>query len=331
LNHNIGLSGFGFYLPEKRVLVSSLAAKSGIPQIVIDYIGSKYVYEAEEEMPSDMSIFASKNALSSSSVKAQDIGVIINAPAGMQDYNLPPISGKIQSALSATNASFFDMYQGCCGMLTAIELAKNYILAGGIDHVLVVSGDRWSSYTNHHTADAVIFGDGAGAVVVSRNSSDFLIKDFLYISKGEYFHLWGIKDSGIQSYYRNANWTSSDKIYKCLDQETAKGDFKKIYAPTFVELAKKILDKNGLSTSDIGFFNMVNANKKLLEIVAGELNIPIEKTSSKYIVEHGHIGGFDIFLNIQEAIKAQQLKKGDIILNLNAGIGFTWGASILIY
>ncbi len=326
MNDIPGISGWGFYLPNKKVSVEELGKKAGLPEIVTRYIGSKYVYEADEnELPSDMCIKAAVTALENAGINASSVDLIINAPAGMQDYVLPPLSGKIQHGVGADNAACFDVSQGCCGMFTGLHIAKNFILNKVYKNVLVVSGDKWSSYTKYHTADAVIFGDGAGAVIVSEKSNNFSLKDFLFITKGKYYNLWGLKDSGVKYFNKKVN----DNLYKCLEPDVAKSEFKDIYAPLFIDIAKKILNKNMLKTTNVAFLNMVNANRRLLEMIAKELEIPMEKTCDKYLVENGHIGGFDNFLNIYEAFRDGLIKKGDIILNLTAGIGFTWGASII--
>ncbi len=323
---NIGIAGFGYYLPEKEVPVKELGQKAGLPDAVINYIGAKTVREAEKnELPSDMAVKAALDALSDAGINSSEIDLIINCPAGMQDYILPPVSGKIQHETGALNAVCFDIQQGCCGMLTGLEIAHSYILSGKYNTVLLVSADKWSAYTEHHTAEAVIFGDGAGAVVIKNNSENYLIKDFLFKTAGKFYNLYGIDGGGVR------NPDSNDFIYKCLYPEIARKDFKNLYISSFGEISRKILNKNGLKTDNIKYLSMVNANLKLLEVVAEELNIPLEHTSSEYLVKYGHVGGFDIFFNIFQAVKYGKIKKGDKILMLNAGIGFTWGTSLLEY
>ena len=325
-DEKIGIKGMGFYLPEKKVSVKELGKKAGLPDIVIEYIGSEFVFEAEKnELPSDMAIKASKEALQNANISPSSIDLIINCPAGLQDYTLPPISGCIQAGIKALNATCFDVVQGCCGMMTGVQLAKNFILSGDYENILVVSSDKWSDFTNFHTADSVIFGDGAGAVIVSKNSDEFILKDFLYITKGEFFDLWGIEAGGLKFKCNNGE----NFIYTCLDKKRARGEFKDIYMPTFLEVAKKILNKNMLKPKDISYLNMVNANKKLLEIISEQLNISISNSCLNYLVKNGHIGGFDIFLNLYLAKEEGFVKSKDLILNLNAGIGFTWGACLI--
>ena len=321
---NIGIAGFGFYLPENKVSVKELGKNANLPDKVISYIGAEYVTEAnDDELPSSMGIEAAKNVLNNAGISASEVDVIINAPAGLQDYVLPPMSGAIQHGIGAENAICFDVVQGCCGMLTAIELAKNYIMSGSYNTVLIVSSDKWSAYTEHHTAEAVIFGDGAGAVIVKKGADNFLLKDFMFKTAGKFFNLYGIPGGGVK------DLNSTERFYKCLFPDVARKDFKDLYISSFSEVAKKLLNKNRLKISNISYLSMVNANLKLLEVVANDLGIPLVKTSKDLLIRYGHIGGFDIFFNIYKAFLDKKIKKGDKLLLLNAGIGFTWGCGLI--
>jgi 3-oxoacyl-[acyl-carrier-protein] synthase-3 len=322
----IGIVGFGFYIPEKRVLIKELAEKSGMHSKAVEYIGAESVSEAsEEELPSTMGIEAAKKAIEDASISPKEIDIIINAPAGLQDYTIPPISGKIQHAIGAENAICFDIVQGCCGMLTSLELAKNYILSQNYNTVLIVSSDKWSAYTPYHTAEAVIFGDGAGAIVVQNNAKRFFVRDFIFKTSGAYYDLYGIENCGVK------NLNSKEIVYKCLNPERARKEFKDLYMSSFVEISKKLMNKNRLKPYSIAYLSMVNANLKLLEVVASNLDIPLEKTSKDLLIKYGHIGGFDIFFNIYKAAAQSKIKKGEKIILLNAGIGFTWGSALLEY
>ena len=319
----IGIKGMGFYIPEKRVTLKEISEKTGLHKKIVEAIGSKSVSKSEL-LPSEMAVIAAKNAIKNANISPLNIDIIINSPAGLQDYIIPPISGKIQYEIEAKNAVCFDIVQGCCGMLTALQIAKNYILSGEAENILVVSSDKWSGFTNFHSADAVVFGDGAGALIISKNSEKMVLDDFIFTTYGKYFDLYGINEGGLK------NINIKDKIvYKCLKPDVAKSEFKDIYLNEFLNITEKILNKNKLKISNIDYISMVNANLKLLEYICYKLNYPIEKTSAKYLIEYGHIGGFDIFFNIHLAIKNGEIKKGSKVLTLNAGIGFTWGCSLI--
>ncbi len=328
-----GLTGFGFYLPNKEVSVHELAEKAGIPRIVADFAGARTVREAKEgELPSDMAITAAKAALRDADVTGDHLDLIIYCGAGLPDYVIPQTSGKIQHALGASRAFAFDLVQGCSGMLTALQTAKGYIaLEEGIETVLLVSGDAWSRFTRHHAADSVFFGDGAGAVVVRKGAPDFQPLCFHIITNGEYYDLWRIEVGGLKHPVTPDALTRGLHYYDCYDRERAHGPFKDLYVPTIVRGIRGALEKCGLAPEDVAYFDMVNANLKVLQIVAETLGIPEERTSADYIRRFGHFGGYDIFFNLKQALEEDRLKKGDVIVLQSTGVGFTWACGILRY
>ncbi|MBW1659330.1 MAG: hypothetical protein JRJ48_02385 [Deltaproteobacteria bacterium] len=328
-----GLAGFGFYLPEKEVSVHELAERAGIPKIVADFAGARTVREAaEDELPSEMAIKAAREALRDAGMDAEQIDLIIYCGAGLPDYIIPQTSGKIQHAIGAARAFAFDLVQGCSGMLSALQVAKGYIaLNEGIDTVLLVSGDKWSQFTRHHAADSVFFGDGGGAVIVQRGCPDFQLLCFNIITNGEYYDLWRIETGGIKHPITEEALAQGLHYYDCYDKKRAHGPFKDLYVPTIVRGVRGALEKCGLTSDDVAYFDMVNANLKVLEIVAENLGIPREQTSAEVLERFGHFGAFDIFFNLQQALSGDKIKKGDIIVMQSTGVGFTWACGILRY
>ncbi len=328
-----GLAGFGFYMPAKKVAVYELAQKAGIPRIVADFAGARTVREAEEGvLPSKMAIEAAREALKNAETLPEELDLIIYCGAGLPDYVIPQTSGHIQHALGARNAFAFDLGQGCSGMLSALQTAKGYIsLEEGIETVLLVSGDKWSKFTRFHAADSVFFGDGGGAVVVSKKARDFRPLCFNVITDGTYYALWRIEMGGISHPPSPESMAKGYQYYDCWDKPRAHGEFKEIYVPTIIRGIKGALKKCGLRTDDVSYLDMVNANLKVLEIVADALSIPMTRTSAKYLIEYGHFGAHDVFLNLEMARREGRLKKGDIVVLQSTGIGFTWACAVLQY
>ncbi len=328
-----GLAGFGFYLPEKEVPVLDLAKKAGIPDIVARFAGARTVREAAPgELPSDMAIAAARRALADAVLPPDEIDLIIYCGAGLPDYIIPQTSGHIQHALGASRAFAFDFVQGCSGMLSALQTAKGYLALGeGIDTVLLVSGDKWSQFTRFHAADSVFFGDGGGAVVVSKQSSHFVPLAFHIITDGTYYDLWRVETGGIRHPLTPGALEKGLHLYDCRDRDRAHGPFKEIYVPTIVRGIRKALKKAGVSPRDIAFFDMVNANLKVLEVVAAALEIPMDRTSGDYLKTYGHFGSHDVFFNLDLARREGRIKKGDIVVLQSTGVGFTWSCAVLRY
>ncbi len=328
-----GLAGFGFYLPEKEVSVHELARRAGIPEIVADFAGARTVREAAAgELPSDMAIAAAKEALEDAGIEGGQVDLIIYCGAGLPDYVIPQTSGKIQHALGATRAFAFDLVQGCSGMLSALQTARGTIaLDEGVETVLLVSADKWSAFTRCHAADSVFFGDGGGAVVLRKGHPDFQPLCFNIFTDGTYYDLWRIETGGVKHPPTAEALSAGLHYYDCYDRKRAHGPFKEIYVPTIIRGVRGALEKCGLSPSDVAFFDMVNANLKILQIVTDSLGIPVERTSADTLRRYGHFGGMDIFFNLSRALDENRLKKGDIIVMQSTGVGFTWACGILRY
>jgi len=120
-------------------------------------------------------------------------------------------------------------------------------------------------------------------------------------------------------------------LYDCRDRARAHGPFKEIYVPTIVRGIQEALRKCGISAEDIAFFDMVNANLKVLEVVARSLEIPMTRTSAEYLKVYGHFGSHDVFFNLDLARQTGRLKKGDFVVLQSTGVGFTWSCAVLRY
>ena len=328
-----GIAGMGFYLPEKEISVWKLAEKAGLPEVVAENAGARTVREAgDRELPSDMAITAAERALRRSGVAPSEVDLVIYCGAGLPDYIIPQTSGKIQHALGISHAFAFDLVQNCSGMITALQTAKGYMaLNEGIDTVLLAAGDKWSRFTRFHAADSVFFGDGGGAVILKKGLSDFEPIGFHFTTNGAFYDLWRIEAGGVKLPATRDTVKSGLHYYDCMDRDRAHHEFRDIYIPVILETVKKALAKCSIAMQEIAYFDMVNANLRVTEIVLDALKIPREKSSIPYLKQFGHFGSHDIFFNLQCALDEGRLKKGDIIVMQSTGVGFTWAAAVLRY
>ncbi len=328
-----GIAAMGFYLPPKEVPLLELAEKAGIPSFVAEFAGAVTVREAEaNEFPGQMAVKAAKAALQNGRIDPGDIDLIIYCGAGVPDYIMPPAAGDIQHAIGAERAMAFDLVQGCCGMLTGMQVAKAQIALGeGCDMVMLVTGDKWSQFTHHHAADSVFFGDGGGAVVLRKNHPDFKPLSSEITTKGEYHRLWCIEAGGLRHPASSETIARDMHTYRCIDPERARHEFKDIYIPVMAATVRNAMEKAGITPRDVAFFSMVNANLKVQELLLCQLDIPLKKSSAEYLKRFGHFGSQDIFFNLDLAVQDQKISKGDYIVTLTTGIGFTWGSTIIQY
>ena len=333
INSECGIAAMGFYLPEKEIPLLDLAEKAGIPAFVAEYAGARTVREAAaDELPSQMAIKAAEAALQNSDIDPKEIDLLIYCGAGIPDYILPPSAGKVQDAIGANQAITFDLAQGCCGMLTGMQIAKAQInLNEGYDTVMLVTGDKWSQFTHHHAADSVFFGDGGGAVIIKKDHPELHPLASNIISKGEYYDLWCVQAGGLQHPASSETLRQDMHTYQCIDPERARHEFKEIYVPVMLKTVLKAMRKAGIKREHVAFFSMVNANLKVQELLLSQLDIPLERSSAPYLQRFGHFGSQDIFFNLDLAVQDQKISKGDYIVMLTTGIGFTWGSAVIKY
>ena len=328
-----GIAAMGFYLPEKEIPLVELAEKAGIPAFVAEYAGARTVREAAaDELPSQMAIRAAEAALQNGGLNPQEIDLIIYCGAGVPDYILPPSAGRVQDAIGANRAMAFDLAQGCCGMLTGMQIAKaQIVLNEGCNTVMLVTGDKWSQFTHHHTADSVFFGDGGGAIIIKKNHPDLQPIASKIITKGNYYDLWCIQAGGLRHPASNATLHQNMHTYQCIDPERARHEFKEIYIPVMAETVLEAMKKAGINREQVGFFAMVNANLKVQELLLAQLEIPVERSSANYLERFGHFGSQDTFFNLDLAVQDRKISKGDYIVMLTTGIGFSWGSAVIKY
>ncbi len=332
-NSECGIAAMGFYLPEKEIPLLELAEKAGIPAFVAEFAGARTVREAAaDELPSQMAILAAEAALQNGGLDPQEIDLIIYCGAGVPDYILPPSAGRVQDAVGAGRAMGFDLSQGCCGMLTGMQIAKAQIaLNEGCNTVMLVTGDKWSQFTHHHTADSVFFGDGGGAVILKKGHSDLQPVASEIITKGNYYDLWCVQAGGLCHPASSETLQKNMHTYQCIDPERARHEFKEIYIPVMAETVLAAMKKAGINRDQVGFFSMVNANLKVQEILLEQLEIPLESSSANYLERFGHFGSQDTFFNIDLAVQDRKISKGDYIVMLTTGIGFSWGSAVIKY
>jgi 3-oxoacyl-[acyl-carrier-protein] synthase-3 len=331
LDSQCGIAAMGFYLPEKEVPLLELAEKAGIPAFVAGFAGARTVREARaDELPSQMAIQAADTALSNGDIDPLEIDLIIYCGAGVPDYILPPSAGRVQDAVGADRAMGFDLSQGCCGMQTALQIAKGQIaLNEGCNTVMLVTGDKWSQFTHHHTADSVFFGDGGGAIILKKDYPDLQPVAGETITRGSYYDLWCIEAGGLRHPASINTLQENMHTYKCIDPERARHEFKEIYIPVMVEAVRKAMEKAGITRDQVGFFSMVNANLKVQELLLAQLEIPLARSSADYLKRFGHFGSQDTFFNMDLAVKDGKINKGDYIVMLTTGIGFSWGSAVI--
>ncbi|MPY90476.1 MAG: beta-ketoacyl-ACP synthase III [Luteitalea sp.] len=273
---------------------------------------------------SDLAAVAGLRAIEAAGLRPAEIDFIVVGTT-TPDTIFPSTACLVQDRIGATRAWGFDLGAACSGFTYALTSAAAMVETGWSQHALVIGADVMSSiidYTDRTTC--VLFGDGAGAVVVSPAGADGLgIIDFAHEIDG----------SGGPALCMPAGGSRVPASHATVDQRLhyVKQDGPSVFkfaVRKTEEIFRRLLDRNGLTPTDISLFVSHQANRRIIESAAERLGLPDEKVVIN-IDKYGNTTGATIPLALDDAVKARRLKKGDLVLLASVGAGFTVGSVLL--
>ncbi|MDF5725468.1 MAG: ketoacyl-ACP synthase III [Rhizonema sp. PD37] len=276
----------------------------------------------QSESLSGLATLASQKAIAASGISPQELDLIILATSTPDD--LFGSACQIQAQLGAHKAVAFDLTAACSGFVFGLVTAAQYIKTGVYKKVLMIGADvlsRWVDWQDRGTC--ILFGDGAGAVVLQANESDRLLG-------------FELKSDGTQNKYLNLACTP-EPTELLPDVHIGKGNFqpitmngKEVYRFA-VQKVPEVLDKAlfhaNLTVDQIDWLILHQANQRILDAVAQRLNIPEHKVISN-LAEYGNTSAASIPLALDEAVRQGKIKPNDIVAASGFGAGLTWGAAI---
>lgn len=312
----------GGYLPEKIVTNDDLSKKVETTDEWIRErtgISSRHI-AAEGECTSDLGLKAARQALERAGMDATEIDLIILATS-TPDQTFPATAVTIQAELGITEGAAFDVQAVCSGFIFALTTADQYIRSGQAKNVLVIGAETFSRILDwEDRTTCVLFGDGAGAVVLQAEPVN-----------GEQ------KQRGIMTSCLRSDGRYRDKLYvdggPSSTQTTGKlrmnGREVFRHAVTNIsDVIEQTLDKANLTISDIDWFVPHQANERILIGTAKKIGLPFEKVIMT-VERHGNTSAASIPLALNEAFESGKVKEGDMVLLEAMGGGFTWGAVLL--
>jgi 3-oxoacyl-[acyl-carrier-protein] synthase-3 len=265
---------------------------------------------------------ASKKAIEMAQIAPTDIDLIILATSSADD--LFGTASQIQNHLGATKAVAFDLTAACSGFVFGLVTAAQFIRTGVYQNVLLIGADilsRWVNWSDRGTC--ILFGDGAGAVVMQANSTDRFL--------GFEIRSDGTQNACLNLAYRPqaqeliTGVTISQGGYQPITmngQEVYRFAVKKV-----PEVIEKALFRSNITAAEIDWLLLHQANQRILNAVAQRLNIPDEKVISN-LANYGNTSAASIPLALDEAVRQDKIKVGDTIAAAGFGAGLTWGAAI---
>lgn len=308
---NVGIKGFGAYAPEKVVdnaYFESFLETSD--EWISKMTGIKERrWASEDQDTSDLAFEASKKAIEDAGITPADIDMIIVATA-TGDMPFPSVANILQEKLGTRKVPTMDQLAACSGFMYSMITAKQYVQSGDYKNILVVGADKLSKITDlTDRSTAVLFGDGAGAVVIGE------------VSEGR----------GIISYEMGSDGNGGKYLY--LNKDTGKlvmngREVFKFAVRIMGEASTRVVDKAGLQSDDIDMFIPHQANIRIMESARERLGIEREKISVS-VNRFGNTSAASIPLSISQELENGRIKDDDTLVLVGFGGGLTWGAMVI--
>jgi 3-oxoacyl-[acyl-carrier-protein] synthase-3 len=315
--------GTGSYLPQNRVtnedLTAQLAAK-GIEtsdEWIFSRSGiSARHYAAADELSSDLAVAAAKKALEMADKQPHDIDLVIVASSTPDFYgSFPSTACIVQRKLGMGNGSAaFDVQAVCSGFIYAVSVADAFIKSGAHKNVLVIGAEVFSRILNFEDrGTCVLFGDGAGAVVMSASDTPGILGTKLH-ADGSYADILSVPGN-------LANGAIAGSGFLYMDGPAVF----KLAVTVLEQVATEVLEHAGMTASQIDWLVPHQANIRIMKSTAKKLSLPLEKMVVT-VDQHGNTSAASIPLALDAAVRDGRIKQGDNVLMEGVGGGFTWGA-----
>lgn len=315
---NAIIRGTGSYLPKRQMTNIELQEKLDTTDDWIfsrTGIHSRYIAEGHETT-SYMAGQAAKEALTSSGLAPDDVDLIIVATCTPDSF-FPSVAIHVQHFLNISRPiPAFDVGAACSGFIYAMDIAKQYIASGAAKHILVVGSESMSKAVDWtDRATCVLFGDGAGAVLLSAGEQPGIL--------GSVLHAAYDKDKLLSYLNRTAN---DEKQFI----EMRGNEVFKLAVNVMGDIVDEILSASHLKKSDINWLVPHQANIRIIQAIAKKLSLPMTQVIVT-IENQGNTSAASIPLAMDASIRQQRIKRGDVLLLESFGGGITWGAMVIRY
>lgn len=305
------ITGTGSYLPSKIISNDELTKTiATTDEWIVSRTGIKQRHIADDNITTaSMAAKAGQAAIAKAGLDTTDIDLIILATT-TPDKTFPASAVLTQSILGAKNAAAFDVQAVCAGFIFALSVAEGMIMSGRHKNILVIGADKMSSIVNwEDRGTCILFGDGAGAVVLNaRNSTDRGMIGFDIKSDGNYSNIL----------YANHN---PEKL-AMMGKEVFKHAIEKMASSL-----EAVLSRNNIMKDHVDWLVPHQANERIIDTLAGKLNFQQEKIV-KTVSMHANTSAASIPLALDEAVRSDLIKEGQLVAVTAIGGGLSWGAGI---
>jgi 3-oxoacyl-[acyl-carrier-protein] synthase-3 len=320
-----GVAGVGTYVPEQIITNADLEKIIDTSdEWIVSRSGIRERRIAPPEMAtSDFAVIAAQEAIADAGITAAEIDLIIVA-TNTPDMLFPATASLVQDRIKAKNAAAFDLAAGCTGFMYALVVGSQFVSTGSCRNVLVIGSENLSKVINwKDRKTCVLFGDGAGAVVLRQAAPGSGLLSYKLWSDG----------SGGQLLMQPAGGSRLPASHETVDNNLhylhMKGrEIFKFAVRATGKAAEEVIAAAGLQKSDIDWFIPHQANVRIIEAAAKRLGLPREKVLVN-VDRYGNTSTASIPIALAEAVRCGKIKKGDHVLMVGFGAGLTWAAAVL--
>jgi len=324
-NQRASITGIGSYLPSKVLTNYDLEKMVDTSNDwIIQRTGIKERRIVENGVTtSDLATQSSLRAMEDAGVSPKDLDMIITSTI-TPDHIFPSTSCYIQQKIGATRACAFDILAACAGFIYAMSIGQSFINSGAMKTVLVVGAECLSKITDYtDRATCVLFGDGAGAVIIQRNPVKHEILSSSLAADGSEADVLIMPGGGAR------NPASLESIQQRMHYIQFKGkEVFKLAVNNITNLILETTKENGFTLEDIDLIIPHQSNLRIIEATMEKLGLPMEKAFVN-IDKYGNTSSASVPIAIDEARKDGRLRKGDIVMLVAFGGGLTWGSSLI--
>jgi 3-oxoacyl-[acyl-carrier-protein] synthase III len=319
------ITGTGSYLPPRRLTNAELAAELATKGVetsdewIVERTGIRARHFAAPDVSSsDLAVAAARHALEAADLLPSDIDLIIVATS-TPDMVFPSVACIVQNKLGIAGCPAFDVQAVCSGFIYALTVADAMIKTGSATKALVIGAEVFSRILDFSDrTTCVLFGDGAGAVVLQASDTPGILASDLH-ADGKYVGILCVP----------GNVAGGQVIGDPLLKMDGQAVFK-LAVGLLESTARATLAKANLSDADIDWMIPHQANIRIMQSTARKLKMPLEKVIVT-VDQHGNTSAASIPLALDVAVRGGKVKKGDTLLLEGVGGGFTWGAVLLNY
>ena len=318
---NAYIKGTGSYAPKNVVKNDFFESVGSSDKWIFENLGIKERRISTGETTSDLAYQAGLIAIQDAGILAEEIDLIILATA-TADRLAPSCACFVQEKLKATNAVAFDISAVCSGALFATATAVQYIKSGMYRNVLVIGADTFSNITDWDRRDAVFFGDGAGALLLSHTTEDKGFQDFLLHTDGTGKEHFTIPAGGSEKPTTEDTLANGEHYFRMNGPQVYK---------TAIDVVPKCIDqllaKNNCDITQIKYLLPHQPSIKILQEIARRVGLPFDKVKTN-MDRYANTSGGTIPIILDETLKNNTFETGDLLLFAAVGAGWTWGTAL---